>query len=490
MKCNECGSEWKTDSSRSSSLTVCPFCQERLIAEKTAEWKYFDNSKELFEYIATEYGNDALFRRKYLADHTAPLMAQGQKNLVKQAFDCGAVKILHDNMASEGKGKEIAVKQAVGKLIDLMFSQEAAERVIWEFTNAIGWGMAEPMSNISTPLPNSNSQLQSRAYALSQPSAPSVAVLMTRAWQFAEDSDWKDATDYFNRALDIDPLYAPAFFGLLCVELKVSEKDKLSNIKSSNIITRHKYYKRAITDPAIKAQLNHYIQTINARIAVEKEAMQAEAEIGKVPRIGSTYSFAGYDWRVLDVKNNRALLISEKVLEERPYHRPGGEITWEQCTLRKYLNEEFYNKLGVAKSAIVETRINNPKNQWYDTMGGNATIDKLFLLSLDELVKFFGDSGDLLNKRRKNCYGKVKNDGRFIVDSYDSARIAKDGRGRVLKWWLRSPGLNSSHAANVNLNGSVSVSGVDVDVDFDLDYGLDFDKFFYCGVRPALWLNL
>ena len=101
MKCNKCGAEWKVDAGRSASITVCPFCQEKIVAEKSGDWKYFDNTKELLEYVAAEYGNDALFGRKYFSDHTAPSMPQGQKNLVKQAFDCGAVRILQDNMDSD-----------------------------------------------------------------------------------------------------------------------------------------------------------------------------------------------------------------------------------------------------------------------------------------------------------------------------------------------------------------------------------------------------
>jgi tetratricopeptide (TPR) repeat protein len=50
--------------------------------------------------------------------------------------------------------------------------------------------------------------------------APSVESLMKRGHQFLEDSDWKQATRYFNRVLDIDPEYAPAYLGLLRAEVK------------------------------------------------------------------------------------------------------------------------------------------------------------------------------------------------------------------------------------------------------------------------------
>jgi hypothetical protein len=185
----------------------------------------------------------------------------------------------------------------------------------------------------------------------------------------------------------------------------------------------------------------------------------------------------GIDWRVLTVENNRALLISEKILEKRPYNIEGKDITWENCTLRKYLNNEFYNKLGVVKPAIAETRNSNPDNLWYGTPGGNATSDKVFLLSIDELVKYFGDSGDLKNERRKDFNGNVRSDGYCIYDQYNSARIANYGSEGACWWWLRSPGSRSRSAARVDVDGSVDVDGYSVNNVSG-------------GVRPAFWLNL
>ena len=117
------------------------------------------------------------------------------------------------------------------------------------------------------------------------------------------------------------------------------------------------------------------------------------------PPIGSAYKFAGIDWRVLDIQGNKALLISKEVLEKRPYNDEYKDITWEKCTLRGYLNGEFYNKLGAAKSAIAETRNANPNNPWYGTTGGNATIDKVFLLSLEEVCSYFGNSAASLKEK-------------------------------------------------------------------------------------------
>jgi hypothetical protein len=278
MKCGKCGAEWKVDANRSSSLKLCPFCQESLETEKTSGWKFFDNTKELLAFIAAEYGNDALFGRKHFSDHSAPLMPQGQKNLVKQAYDCGAVKTLQDNMNSDQPRKEIAVRQAVGKLIDdYGTSEDIAKRVIWEFTNAIGWGMPEPQSQ-STSAPSQPVNVSTPPLNPSPSSDTEAGKLLTRAWLFAEDGDWKDATDYFNKVLDAEPTYAPAYLGLICVDLQVPNEAKLANFKDPGNIINHKHYKRAVTDPAIKSRLESYVQIINTRIDAEQKAAAAEAE--------------------------------------------------------------------------------------------------------------------------------------------------------------------------------------------------------------------
>jgi len=195
--------------------------------------------------------------------------------------------------------------------------------------------------------------------------------------------------------------------------------------------------------------------------------------------------FGNYRWRVLDVQSDKALLITEDVIEKRPYNVKYAGVTWETCTLRKYLNGEFLQKFtGEEQGKIAETRIGNPDNLWYGTSGGSNTTDKIFLLSLEEVDRYFGNSGDYQQKRLK----KYKN-GRWIADSYgsvfsnvhDSDRQAKFNNGACW-WWLRSPGDISNYAAYVGTVGFVGVYGIHV-------YG-DHVRSDSGGVRPALWLNL
>jgi len=60
-------------------------------------------------------------------------------------------------------------------------------------------------------------------------------------------------------------------------------------------------------------------------------------------KVESTMPFGDYHWRILDRQNNTALMITENIIEQRAYHDVYKEITWADCSLRKYLNGEFYD---------------------------------------------------------------------------------------------------------------------------------------------------
>lgn len=75
-------------------------------------------------------------------------------------------------------------------------------------------------------------------------------------------------------------------------------------------------------------------------------------------KIGSVLSFGDYNWRVLDIQNNTALIITEEIIDQRPYHDAYKDITWADCTLRKYLNGEFYEKFNADDKSRIITVIN------------------------------------------------------------------------------------------------------------------------------------
>jgi len=92
-------------------------------------------------------------------------------------------------------------------------------------------------------------------------------------------------------------------------------------------------------------------------------------------------------WRVLDVQGDRALIITENVIRKSKYNAEETPTSWESCTLRKYLNETFFDTFSPnEKSVIVETTL---VNSYYNGTPEKDTVDKIFLLSSDELDQYF-----------------------------------------------------------------------------------------------------
>ncbi len=85
-------------------------------------------------------------------------------------------------------------------------------------------------------------------------------------------------------------------------------------------------------------------------------------------RIGDKIDFGDYEWRVLATESGRALMMTEAIIQQRPYHDAYREITWADCSLRKYLNGEFYNSFSEADRAQIVTATNHSRVNYNDTI--------------------------------------------------------------------------------------------------------------------------
>ena len=169
--------------------------------------------------------------------------------------------------------------------------------------------------------------------------------------------------------------------------------------------------------------------------------------------------------RVLEVdrEHDTALLIAEKPVCDRSYHNKWEDITWEQCDLRKWLNEDFLNAAFTEEERAQLAVANVPAgdNPEYPTDSGKDTQDRAYLLSIDEAEQFFTSNEDRV------C----------DLTAYASARGAKTNDAGACWWWLRSPGDETHDAADVNFNGSVYCGGFGVNFRFN-------------AVRPVIVLRL
>lgn len=195
----------------------------------------------------------------------------------------------------------------------------------------------------------------------------------------------------------------------------------------------------------------------------------------KNANVGSYVTFGAYEqdnntsngkedveWLVLEVKDGKALVVSKYALDCKQYNTSDTGVTWETCTLRKWLNNDFINAAfsSYEKAMIPTVTVSADKNS---TNPGNATQDQVFLLSITEANKYFGS--DSARQCKPTDY------------AFANGAYVNSSNGNCW-WWLRSPGdYQNTTAALVFDDGDV------------FEYG--------CGVyngtsvvRPALWISL
>lgn len=194
-----------------------------------------------------------------------------------------------------------------------------------------------------------------------------------------------------------------------------------------------------------------------------------EAENGVISHNGNLYyregkrifEYAPIQWRVLSVANDGIYIMSEKVLDRKPYNSSYTGITWADCTLRTWLNGYFYNLAfsSSEKQAIQTTRLINEDSPYSATSGGIDTYDRVWIPSFSDVTN-------------KACG--------FSSSSYsgDFARQASfTDYSKTSYWFLRTPGRNSKNVYYVDDGGTVDGHGFS-----DVDY--------VSGIRPALKINL
>ncbi len=205
------------------------------------------------------------------------------------------------------------------------------------------------------------------------------------------------------------------------------------------------------------------------------------------------------EWEILSVEEGRILVISKYGLEMKPYNIKKEDVTWETCTLRKWLNNDFYNAAfsDVEKKEIPSVMLANKPNPYYGTTGGNNTTDKVFCLSLEEIEKYFGeynwsDSEKIDGYNQKlicapTLYAResgveyevlVKGENGYGYGYLEQFGYTSDAMWRVVcSWWLRSPGYKSNCACLVFDEGQ---EGARINREVDQDY---------LAVRPALYIE-
>ncbi len=176
-------------------------------------------------------------------------------------------------------------------------------------------------------------------------------------------------------------------------------------------------------------------------------------DFGRYPQ-GADGEIEPITWRILQRNADRLLVIAEKGLDCKPYNADRISINWAGCTLRRWLNSEFYDKAfnEQERKYILQTSIVND--------AGPKTEDYIFLLSVGEARSLIANESELCAKPTEYA---VKNG----AHSYDDCCC----------WWLRSRGIGGDSAACVAPDGLAG----------DLGLGVNSDN---VAVRPALSVHI
>lgn len=192
--------------------------------------------------------------------------------------------------------------------------------------------------------------------------------------------------------------------------------------------------------------------------------------------VGKVIKMGGINWRVVDVQGEKALVISDLILDCKPYQKDSKVNSWADSYLRSYLNGDFYKKTfsSSEKKRIVSTKLVNNINPESSSSFGTDTTDKIFIFSVEEAERYFTKDKDRIayadRKAPALLYSPVNS-----LDTNPYEGVYQNYT--AWSWWLRTPGQSEDdpEALYVSLKGEVQ------------SYNINSDEI---GIRPAMWIKL
>lgn len=209
------------------------------------------------------------------------------------------------------------------------------------------------------------------------------------------------------------------------------------------------------------------------------------------------------EWIVLDEYEDTILVLSRYIIEKKAFNDTDTAVYWSQSTLRTWLNEDFINEAfsDSEKELIVTSTLNNPGSSQYfaefgksgGTATGNNTADRVFLLSFDDVLKYY----DPVKVEKYYVYASpelicqatpasgIENVSMdeleyrmfYEEEGWPEECLNESGAG----WFLRSHGINGDDVMSVGYDGGVR--------GYYFQIGADFENVtFEGGVRPAMWI--
>lgn len=211
--------------------------------------------------------------------------------------------------------------------------------------------------------------------------------------------------------------------------------------------------------------------SVNKAVDIRSIAPGQMIYFGTYPQTKDGNDRTPIEWLVLDVDRNmhKVLLVSRYALDAKPYNTDYADVTWEKCTLRKWLNNEFMNIVfsEEEKDIVKGTYTATDKSPYVGMSTNKSTQDKVFLLSTEEISIYFK------NEKERFC---IPTEYAVSLGVHIESQYRLEGKSTCC-WWLRSSGSNRLRAVGIFRGGKLCSNG-------------NFVNYPNNAVRPALWVEI
>lgn len=260
-----------------------------------------------------------------------------------------------------------------------------------------------------------------------------------------------------------------------------------------------RYPQTAVTGEALTDEIRHASYDSNGEAIVNGETYRYTSEISAYyssndraegfydwSKSGTMYyKYEPIKWRVLKNDGESLFLMADSVLDVRRYSLNDGHINWANSHMRAWLNgydiyaegKSSFLNLAFTKEeqqAIFTTTVSGSDNLLHKTGGGAETSDKIFLLSIRDVVtEEYGFPEDY------TMYSRTRR-----LKPTDYARVnglwmssGNEEYGDYCWWLLRSTGAHTKAVSMVYRFGHVYQDGYYADTP-------------YYGVCPAIKIDI
>lgn len=236
---------------------------------------------------------------------------------------------------------------------------------------------------------------------------------------------------------------------------------------------RSDVYKRLYKDifGTVPANVPDFRSSQNSNAVVSSTAIRKVLDSITSKKVNETFFLGRYvqssngsekpiEWIVVKKDNKKIMAISRYALLAKPYNNEWTNTSWQESSIRQYLNKVFINEAfsDAEVRVLCDSIVVADKNSRYESVKqGNNTIDKIFLLSTKEIEE--------IPVENRSCEP--------IQIIKDKIRIGDNGKCR---WWLRTLGYDTDCATGVYADGKIDRAGFSVNSDD--------------AVRPAICISI